>query len=359
MDFPDWWAGDKEASKAATTRMRSRASAYALYVLAKAGRGDLPRLRWWHDVQLKNEASPLARAQVGAGLALMGDHARARSALSQAVAALGYRDQADGYQSPLRDLAGVIALAYEAGEVGMARSLQSRLDGAVRDPDALNTQEEAGLMRAAHFMLAAAGVMRIEASGVTPLSTSGGAPRWAVGRLAAARFVNSGTGALWRTVTVRGTPLQAPDAGENGLSVGKTLFTMSGASVDPATIRQGDRVIVRIAGRSGQGRTLAMAVNDALPAGFEIETTLSPDDADTGPYKFLGKLTAPDAQESRDDRYIATLSLAGNQPFAFAYVARAVTPGDFFLPGTQAADMYHAGLSARSAPGRLRVAPAG
>jgi uncharacterized protein YfaS (alpha-2-macroglobulin family) len=214
-------------------------------------------------------------------------------------------------------------------------------------------------MQAAHFMMAAAGAIRIEAVGVTPLATSGGAPRWAVGRLALARFVNRGSGALWRTVTVRGTPLEAPPAGANGLSVTKTLFTMAGAPVDPAAVRQGDRVIVRIAGRSSQGRTLAMAVNDALPAGFEIETTLGPGDADTGPFKFLGKLTQPDAQESRDDRYVAALSLAGNKPFAFAYVARAVTPGDFFLPGTQAVDMYRAGISARSAPGRLRVAPEG
>ena len=50
MEYPDWWAGNPAASKAATARLRSRASAYALYVLAKGGRGDLSRLRWWHDV---------------------------------------------------------------------------------------------------------------------------------------------------------------------------------------------------------------------------------------------------------------------------------------------------------------------
>src|SRR5665213_1849857 len=205
----------------------SSASAYALYVLAKAGRGDLPRLRWWHDVQMKSEVSPLAKAQIGAGLALMGDHARARSALRQAIASLGYRDGGDfdGYQSPLRDLAGVIALAYEAGESDMARAVQARLDGAVADPDALNTQEEAQLLRAAHFMLAAAGTIRIEAAGAAPLGAAAGAPRWAVGRLAAARFTNHGTGALWRTVTVRGTPLAAPGASASGLTVAKRYFT--------------------------------------------------------------------------------------------------------------------------------------
>src|SRR6185437_1790713 len=115
--------------KAATDRMRSRASAYALYVLAKGGRGDLARLRWWHDVQMKNEPSPLARAQVAAGLALMGDKARAHDGFQKATEAVGYKrpalqigpvvwvDSDDPYQSPLRDLAGTIALAYEAGEL--------------------------------------------------------------------------------------------------------------------------------------------------------------------------------------------------------------------------------------------------
>ncbi|MGH6997527.1 MAG: alpha-2-macroglobulin family protein, partial [Phenylobacterium sp.] len=128
MEYPEWWAGGSDASKKATQRMRSRASAYALYVLAKGGRGDLARLRWWHDVQMKTEASPLAKAQVGAGLAMMGDKARARSAFRQAIAALGYREESDWYQSPLRDIAAVVALAYEAGEPDLARGLQKRLE---------------------------------------------------------------------------------------------------------------------------------------------------------------------------------------------------------------------------------------
>ncbi len=80
---------------------------------------------------------------------------------------------------------------------------------------------------------------------------------------------------------------------------------------------------------------------------------------ENGPYKFLGVLSDASAQESRDDRYVAAVTLAGNKPFAFAYVARAVTPGDFFLPGAEALDMYHPGVAARSSAGRLAVAPAG
>ena len=373
LQYPDWWAGNPDASKAATARMRSRASAYALYVMAKGGRGDLARLRWWHDVQMKTEGSPLAMAQVGAGLAMMGDTARARDALQHAASAVGYKrpllqlgplvftDDEDWYQSPLRDLGGVIALAYEAGAPDIAHGLEGRLDGAVKDPDQLNTQEKAQLLRAAHFMIAAAGPISVQASGATvPMATAGLTPRWAInGKLAAARFVNAGGRPIWRTVTVRGTPITPPDAEQHGVSVEKTYFAFSGGPANLATVKQGDRVIVRIAGGSQQGRTVALAVDDALPAGFEIETVLGPDDADKGPFKFLGSLTTPKVQESRDDRYVAALDLAGNKTFALAYVARAVTPGNFYAPGAEILDMYHAGVNARSAGGRTQIAPGG
>jgi len=357
MEYPGWWAGSPEASAEATEAMRRRASAYALYVLAKSGQGDLARLRWWHDVQMKTETSPLAKAQVAAGLALMGDKARARSGFRQAVRALGYREESDWYQSPLRDLAAVIALAHEAGEVETARDLERRLENAVEDPDALNTQEQARLLQAADAMIAAAGGMRIEAEGAIPLAAVAGAPRWAVGKLADARFVNRGEGALWRTVTVRGAPTAAPGAASNGLTLQKRLLSFTGGPADPGSLTQGDRVIVLVSGRSQQGRTTALVVDDALPAGFEIETVLGPDDAQSGPFRFLGELSVADVQEARDDRYVAALDLPGREAFAFAYVARAVTPGDFLLPGAEAMDMYRPQVNARTATDRAIIAP--
>jgi len=354
-EYPAWWGRNEAEAKAATERMRSRASAYALYVLAKSGRGDLARLRWWHDVQMKKDDNPIARAQVGAALALMGDKARARSALRGAVAKLGYRDEQDWYQSPLRDIAAVIAYAYEAGEQDLARPLIERLDGVVRDPDALNTQEQAQLLHAASAIMKRTGPVKIQATGVTALEPAGGVPRWAVGKLADARFTNNGGARIWRTVTVRGTPIAAPGAASNGVSVDKRLFTLQGGGVDLATIRQGDRVIVLLSGRSAQGRTISLVVDDALPAGFEVETVLSPEDAKDGPFKFLGELTGADIQEARDDRYIAAMDLGGNRPYALAYIARAVTPGDFFFPGPEARDMYRPAVNARGGASRVVI----
>ncbi|MEL6830656.1 MAG: MG2 domain-containing protein, partial [Pseudomonadota bacterium] len=96
-------------------KMMHRASAYALYVLARAGQADISRLRYLHDRELSQIGSPLARAHIGAGLALMGDRARATSAFNAAEEALGYDNSGDYYQTPLRDLSGVIALASEVG----------------------------------------------------------------------------------------------------------------------------------------------------------------------------------------------------------------------------------------------------
>jgi uncharacterized protein YfaS (alpha-2-macroglobulin family) len=352
LDYPKWWWGNGEDL---TQRMRSQASAYALYVMAKADHGDLARLRWFHDVQFKNEPSPLARAQVGAGLARMGDKARAHDSFRQAAEALGYKEPNDWYQSPLRDLAGVIALAYEAGETDLARRLQGQLADTVKDPDRLNTQEQARLLQAAGAMLQASGPPNVEAQGASRPNPA--LARWGVGLLASAHFTNHGSGAIWRTVTVRGAPVSAPGATEQGLSLTKRWFTVQGGSADPSHVGQGAKMIVLISGRSQQGQTTPLVIDDALPAGFEIEMALTPEDAKSGAFKFLGELHDTKAQEARDDRFVAALDVAGNDPFAVAYIVRAVTPGDYYLPGAEARHMYRAGVFARTAGARTKVGP--
>jgi uncharacterized protein YfaS (alpha-2-macroglobulin family) len=358
-------------------RRRSRGAAYALYDLAKAGQGDLARLRWFHDVGFKTEPSPLARAQVGAGLAAMGDKVRAHDSFVQAVTALGYVDRSDWYQSPLRDLAGVIALAYEAGETDIARGLQGRLENTVKSPDELNTQEQGHLLKAAHAMLAAAGPVSIQASGVA----TQGAGRFAVGRLADARLVNTGRGPIWRTVTASGLPAAPPPAVSAGLHLDKRYLNLDGTPVDPAALKQGERIIVRLMVQADEAREMQTVIDDPLPAGLEIEAVLRPADVQGAPqtqedegegeggvvarkatapgrFAFLGTLSEPSMQEKRDDRFVAAFKLSGARPYILAYVARAVTPGDFFLPGAEAKNMYRPAVSARTAPARLKVAPA-
>ena len=127
-------------------------------------------------------------------------------------------------------------------------------------------------------------------------------------------------------------------------------------------------MIVRLSGRADSQQSMQTVIDDALPAGLEIEAVLKPVDAQgatsgdddqkaaPGRFAFLGKLSDVSLQEKRDDRYVTAFRLEGGRPFVLAYVARAVTPGDFFLPGAEARNMYRPAISAHTAAGRLRIA---
>src|SRR5690606_33419247 len=79
----------------------------------RASAGDL---RYYADTRLDEFATPMARAQIGASLALYGDNIRAEkafgSALEQARAADASLNRYD-YGSKLRDGAAMLALAAE------------------------------------------------------------------------------------------------------------------------------------------------------------------------------------------------------------------------------------------------------
>jgi uncharacterized protein YfaS (alpha-2-macroglobulin family) len=355
LSYPGYWVWYGISSEQLTKQLRSRSSAYALYVLAKARSGDLARLRWYQDVQFNEENSPLARAQVAAGLAIMGDRSRARLAFNQAIQKLGYSDPNDWYQSPLRDLAGVISLAYEAGFPDIGRSLVPRLENAMKSPAYLNTQEDAYILRAASYMMKSAGVTKIQADGVGQLPGGRNVQRYSVGSLAAAHLKNTGAGPIWRTVTVIGTPMAAPGALTSGLTLNKTFYALDGSRIDPSHLTQGQKVLVVITGHSDRGETRPIVVDDALPAGFEIDSTLTNEDTKNGPFRFAGTLTDTNVQEARDDRFIAAIDVSSQKDFALAYVARAVTQGDYYLPGVEAKDFYRADTFGRTQGARVTI----
>ncbi len=89
-----------------------------------------------------------------------------------------------------------------------------------------------------------------------------------------------------------------------------------------------------------QARSTALVVDDALPAGFEIETTLGADDAQNGPFKFLGELTNPDVQEAATTATSPRWTSPVRSRSPWPTWRGRVTPGEFFLPGATARDMY-------------------
>ena len=355
------WPGSNDSKEL----LRSRAAAYALYVLARAGKVDVGQVRYFHDAKLKDEPSPLARAQIGAALAHLGDRARARDAFAKAAQALGYRNTGDYYQSPLRDLAGVLALAAEAGQTDLVNRLAVRLEREQPDADYLMTQEQAQLLMASHALLKRAGPVSVSLNG----GAAGAIKPTNADIAAIARglaFRNAGKGPVWRTITTSGAPREAPPGAARGFSLSKSYYTIDGAPVNLADVKQGQRVIVVLSGAPEGQREHQAVLVDLLPAGLEIESILKPEDGaaygDTysdsgrrdGPFAWAGRISYGMVTEARDDRFVAAMSVRG-EAFKYGYIARAVTAGAFTAPGAQIEDMYRPGVYGRTDAGKIQI----
>jgi hypothetical protein len=357
------WPGSNDT----TELLRSRSAAYALYVLAKADQANIAQVRYYHDARMRDEPSPLARAQIGAALAHLGDQARARNAFRAAEEALGYRNTGDWYQSTLRDAAGVLALAAEANQTDLVDRLRRRLEREARDPAETMTQEQTHLLLAIDALQRAGGPVTIALDGQPNAGR-----RVMIEAANAARamaFRNDGRAQVWRTVTTSGPPRTAPAAVANGFSIDKRIVSLTGGAVDPMNLTQGARVIVVITGRAQGLRTHPAVVVDLLPAGLEIESVLTPEDGvgqtlwdgtrRDGQFAFVGEISEPRVAEARDDRFVGAIDLRNGGGFTFAYMARAVTPGAYTLPAAAVEDMYRPGVHARTSVGRIRIAPQG
>ncbi|WP_411820643.1 alpha-2-macroglobulin [Hyphococcus formosus] len=344
--------------------LRRRSAAYALYVLARAGRADLSDLRYFHDTLLDDTPSPLARAHIGAALALMGDRARANSAFTKAADAVGWQNRGDYYQSSLRDVAGVLALAVEAEQTDKTEAIAEKFVGLMKDPTSMHTQEKAFTLLAAQAMLRDGGPIMLSVDG-EKLGDLPPAPSFTP-TLASLEngltYSNDGEDQIFRSLTVSGSPKSAPSATSQGFSITKRVATRDGRPADLGAVRQNDRLVVVLSGTASDQRLHPAVIADLLPAGFEIETVLEPSDAggrgNNGPYKWIGELTRPRIAEARDDRFVAAVDIRGNQRFTLAYVVRAVTPGKFVMPGVVIEDMYKPGVFARTTVAQVSIAAA-
>ncbi|MFN7054395.1 alpha-2-macroglobulin family protein [Hyphomonas sp.] len=356
-------------SSDSTQQLMYRSAAYALYVLARAGEADISRLRYLHDRELGNIESPLARAQIGAALALLGDRARGASAFRSAEEKLGYNNTGDYYQTPLRDLAAITGLAAEANFPEVVARLGERLARDVPQADNLMTQEKAFLLVAVNALSGGAPALDVRTEGLGSGRDNQRQYRLTAAEIASgATFRLGGETPMFRTVLVTGAPSQPPPAATSRLTADKRFLSLAGRPADISQLRQGDRLIIALTITPEERRVNPVIVADLLPAGFEIETVLRPADGQlteydwrtgedrmrTGAFGFLGRIARAQSAEAQDDRFVAAIDVA-DQPVTLAYVVRAVTPGSFAVPGVVAEDMYRPDVYARSAPGRVTI----
>src|ERR1700759_755186 len=148
--------------------------AYGLYVLAKNGTAPIGDLRYLSDTKLNNLATPIAKSQLAAALALVGDRARAERVYAAAVDSLMPKPTFEfgrvDYGSQLRDAAALVSLASEGN------APRATLTGAVERVEAArgltpytSTQENAWLLLASRAL--AKETMLVEVDG-QPVKTA-------------------------------------------------------------------------------------------------------------------------------------------------------------------------------------------
>ncbi|MGE5154234.1 MAG: alpha-2-macroglobulin family protein, partial [Bdellovibrio bacteriovorus] len=342
------------ALEAALSNLRNRsaytapgaADAYALYVLARNGRASIGDLRYTAEERLDSLETPLAKAQIGAALALYGDRARAETVLAAAVAAL--RDQDPGgwradYGSSLRDAAAVLALAAESGVKSVdLRALADRVQDLASGRAYRSTQDNAWLLLAAQALTKGGTDLRLAVDGV-PHEGAYFARLDGEGLAAAPVTIrNLSDSALDAMVTVVGVPQVAPPAGGNGYAIERAYYDLEGRRMSIDGVPQGQRLLAVVTVRSDAKRQARLILDDPLPAGFEIANPSLLKSADITQVPGLDLLDAPAHREFRTDRFVAAVERSADdqETFQLGYLLRAVSPGTFAQPPASVEDMY-------------------
>ena len=333
---------------------RGQDIAYALYVLARAGRAPVGDLKYLADTKLNDFGSALARAQIGAALSILGDKSRADVAFTAAVEALKlvpdnvYRED---YGSVLRDAAAILALATDAKLTPLV--IKAATDVVVTErakSHYASTQEMTWMVLAARSVAAQAKTMKLEVNGAP--ETGAFYKLFAEGEFSGDyRVANKSADPLRAVIAVSGSPLVPEPMASNGLSITRNYFTPEGQPVDVSQVKQNTRLVV-VLSVEGQQQTGTFILSDRLPAGLEIENPSLVSSGSTASLSWLTEAGWATHTEFRDDRFVAAFGAA---PLRIAYMVRAVAPGRYVHPGVSVEDMYRPEINARTAGGMMTV----
>ncbi|WP_441254272.1 alpha-2-macroglobulin family protein [Aeromonas sp. A600620] len=328
--------------------------AYSAYVLARVGKAPLATLRLIWEQQADHARSGLPLLHLSLALSAMGDEQNAAKALSRALATERGDDYLGDYGSPLRDEALELSLLRQH-KLAVERwpALSAKVADTLAHRQWLSTQERLALLRLARFDPAADWQAKVTSSlGSGSLSGSAPLQQGAPEALAASSVTNEGRGALYVQRTLVGYPEQAPARISKGMSVTRSWFNSDGQPFDPAKVKVGDLVVVRLNVSSESAVPDALLV-EMVPAGFELENPALGNSIKLEELSIEGKPAWQSEwndylkhQEFRDDRYTAALDLSEGSNQQLVYLMRAVTPGRYQVPPTQVEDMYRPELRA-------------
>jgi|GEM_PF-27543 len=337
--------------------------AYALYDMARAGRAAIGDLRYYEEAKLGDFGTPLAKAQIGAALALYADRTRSAEAFDAAIAALVPDDprsyRAD-YGSELRDTASVLALAAEFNPTGVDIAALTKKLADLRDHETwTSTQEDAWTLVAAAALekTATSGSVTIDGKPLTGTVYQ----RFMQEHFdtASVTVANNGNQPTEAKISVTGIPATSPKASSNGFTIKRDYYLPDGTPADLSNVHQNDRFVVVLTMTATVLGSGQYVVADPLPAGFEIENPDLSASQGVADLSWLS-VTSPTHVESRTDQYVAAFRYVDDtQNFATAYMVRATSPGKFVMPGATIEDMYRPEFRANTAASSIAIGTPG
>ncbi|GHD11196.1 membrane protein [Tianweitania populi] len=335
--------------------------AYTFYVLARNKKASIGDLRYYADTRIEEFKTPMARAQLGAALALYGDNNRAEAAFGSAFRLASgtaenqlYRSD---YGSDLRDGAAMLALAAETKPSPAFMPQMISLVAKERNTrSSTSTQEEAWMTLAARAVVASTGGMKLDINGT---AQDGGYSQRLDGTVLQDQPVtitNKGKAPVDAVVTAVAPPVQPLPAGGNGFAIERSYYSLDGEPVNPSEVEQNQRFVVVLKMREDNAWPSRVLVTDLLPAGFEIDNPSIVNSAGLSNFDWLEE-TETAHLEFRDDRFVAAFNRTedSEREVSVAYVVRAVTPGVYAHPAASVEDMYRPEFSARTASGMMEV----
>ncbi|WJR75020.1 alpha-2-macroglobulin [Bradyrhizobium sp. NP1] len=334
--------------------------AYGLYVLARNGAAPIGDLRYLADTKLDNLATPIAKSQLAAALAMVGDRVRAERVYAAALDSLAPKPVLEfgrtDYGSALRDAAALVSLAGE-GNAPRATLTQAvaRVEAARGLTPFTSTQENAWMVLAARALAKETLALDLDGQPVkTALYRSYKAEALSGKPI---KITNTGDAPVQAVVSVSGSPVTPEPAAANGFKIERNYFTLDGKPADISKAKQNDRFAVVLKITEPKPEYAHIMVSDYLPAGLEIDNPHLVSSGDSGTLDWIEDGEEPENTEFRDDRFTAAIDRAADSKsvFTVAYVVRAVSPGKYVLPQAYVEDMYNPSRYGRTGTGTVEV----
>lgn len=333
--------------------------AYGLYVLAVAGRTNVPAMNYY---KAKPEVLALdSRYLLSAAYAVAGDKRSFTAMLPSSFTGEESVPQTGGsYYSDIRDEAIALnsLIDVDPGNAQipvMIRHVSSKL----KSRRWLSTQERAFAFlaigkhaRAANQSTATA---EIRVNGKTVAKVDGGQWRGNAKALGgnAIEIVTKGNGRLYYYWQAEGISASGAYKEEDSyLKVRRRFYDRFGTAITGNTFKQNELVIIGITlERSFSTPIENVVITDLLPAGFEIE---NPRTKEIPGMDWIKDAATPTALDVRDDRIHFFVDANSNKQ-VYYYAVRAVSPGNYKMGPVSADAMYNGEYHSYNGAGIIRV----